>query len=69
MREISGDYLSAKAEDRYRESMRKMYDKYTHKLVLLLDAVIAAENLDFKLMWAKHASAIMDKRDLYKEGR
>lgn len=45
------------------------YNYYTDKLLILLGAVVRAKDSGIALMWARHASAIMDMREKYREGR
>jgi len=46
---------------------RAKWEYYTNKLIILLDASVRAQSLDFKLVWIRHALAIMDIRDQYEK--
>jgi hypothetical protein len=46
---------------------RGKWNWYTDKIILLLDACIAAQNSGCRAMWAKHVSALEHKRDKYRE--
>jgi len=44
---------------------QRLWAYYTRKLIILLGASLRAESLDFRLVWVRHALAIMDIRDQY----
>ena len=44
---------------------RNLWEYYTQKIIVLLDASILATNLGIKLMWASKASDLLAKRDAY----
>ena len=54
-----GDDQSAGAENTER---KRMWDYYTSRLILILGATSRTRG-DMQLIWARHASAIIDKRE------
>ena len=44
---------------------RNLWEYYTQKIIVLLDASILATNLGIKLIWASKASDLLAKRDAY----